>query len=171
MRSRTTFLLLCLLLLSACSKTAQTPKTVSLQKFSPQQKDTLPPKERLFMLTNKWLGTKYCYGGVSKKGVDCSALVQNLYKEAFGLKIPRTTKEQIKIGRKIEQKRLLREGDILIFKTGFRTLHSAIYLKNGEFVHASSSHGVTIANIHNPYWRNRFIEARRLDALDLLLVQ
>ena len=93
--------------------------------------------------------------------MDCSALVQRIYKEAFNIKLPRTTKEQIKVGKAVSKK-ALKEGDILFFKTSYNVLHSGIYLEKGEFIHASSTEGVILSNIHNPYWRAKYYQARRL---------
>jgi len=169
---RTALFAFLLLFLSSCAKHTQQPKTDKkiLQKFHQTKQENTTPKQRFAAAVDNWLGVRYCYAGESKKGVDCSALVQQIYKEAFGIKIPRTTKQQIRIGRKLTKITQLREGDILFFQTSFHTLHAAIYLQNGNFVHASSSHGVKLANIYNPYWKSRFKEARRLDALDLLLM-
>lgn len=152
------------LLFSACSTTQ--PK---YKKLPPQQtkKRSYKLHKKNFVTTTlykeyeKWAGVQYCYGGASKRGMDCSALVQRIYKEAFNIKLPRTTKEQIKVGKAVSKK-ALKEGDILFFKTSYNVLHSGIYLEKGEFIHASSTEGVILSNIHNPYWRAKYYQARRL---------
>ena len=162
---KVSLLILLILLFSACSTTKNPrpkPLPVKIQHKSTyhfKKKNYVTTK--LFLSYEKWLGTNYCYGGVDKNGVDCSALVQSIYKEAFNIKIPRTTKAQIKIGKRVSKKDL-KEGDLLFFKTSYKTLHSAIYLERGEFIHASSKHGVTLSSIHNPYWRAKYYQARRL---------
>ena len=110
---------------------------------------------------SKWRGVKYCYGGVDKSGIDCSAFVQTIYYDAFGLHLPRTTKEQAKVGYFVK-KTQLQAGDLLLFKTGYNSRHSAIYIEKGDFLHVSTKHGVSISNIHNPYWRSRYWQARRV---------
>ena len=152
------------LLFSACSTTQQKYK-----KLPPRQtkKTSYKLHKKNFVTTTlykeyeKWAGVKYCYGGEDKNGMDCSALVQRIYKEAFNIKLPRTTKEQIKAGKAVSKK-ALKEGDILFFKTSYNVLHSGIYLEKGEFIHASSKYGVTLSNIRNPYWRAKYYKARRL---------
>ena len=109
----------------------------------------------------KWYGVKYCYGGENRDGIDCSALVQQVYKDAFGISVPRTTLYQAKVGYFVKKRRL-KEGDLVLFKTGYNSRHSGIYLERGNFLHSSSSHGVTISNINNPYWRARYWQSRRV---------
>jgi lipoprotein Spr/probable lipoprotein NlpC len=65
------------------------------------------------------------------------------------------------VGKRVSKKSL-KEGDILFFKTSYRVMHVGIYLERGEFIHTSSKHGVTLSNIHNPYWRAKYYEARRI---------
>jgi lipoprotein Spr/probable lipoprotein NlpC len=148
-----------LLTLSSCSTTK--PQKSLILTPSHATEANRPTLAKLYDLYEKYAGVKYCYGGTNQNGIDCSALVQNIYKEAFGITIPRTTKQQIKVGILVEKKSL-KEGDILFFKTSYKNLHSAIYLEKGEFIHASSKHGVTRSSIHNPYWRARYLEARRI---------
>jgi len=109
----------------------------------------------------KWSGTPYRLGGNTFTGVDCSSLVQQIYRDAFGIRVPRTTKNQAKVGYKIERNSL-KEGDLLLFKTGYNIRHSGIYLERGNFINASTSHGVIISNINNPYWRSKYWQSRRV---------
>ncbi len=109
----------------------------------------------------KWKGVKYCYGGTSHKGVDCSSLIQQVYKSAFNYPLPRTTYYQIKQGVHVEKKDLF-PGDLIFFKTEPRTMHIGVYIQDGKFMHASSSKGVWISTIHNPYWRAHYYTARRV---------
>jgi len=162
---KTVFLsILMLFLLSACSNTPKTYKKIPIHHNS---KVTYKLHKNNFVTTQlyreykKYAGVAYCYGGDDQNGFDCSALVQRIYKEAFNIKLPRTTKQQIKVGKRVS-KRSLKEGDILFFKTSYAVLHTGIYLEKGEFIHASSSYGVTLSNIHNPYWRAKYYEARRV---------
>jgi lipoprotein Spr/probable lipoprotein NlpC len=144
------------------------PPPLLLQQPSAQKE--LPPYrlQKKNAITNalygeykKWYGVQYCWGGDDHNGIDCSALVQNIYKDAFGLDIPRTTKQQAKVGY-WGAKRDLKEGDILLFKLGYNARHSGIYLERGNFIHASSSHGVRISNINNPYWKSKYWQSRRV---------
>ncbi len=109
----------------------------------------------------KWNHTPYKYGGTSKYGVDCSSLVQQVYFNALRVPVPRTTLLQSKIGYRVK-KHSAQTGDLLLFKTGRHTRHSGIYLQDGDFINASSSHGVTISNLNNPYWRSKYWQTRRI---------
>ena len=109
----------------------------------------------------KWDGTPYKYGGTSRKGVDCSSLMQILYKDAFGLQIPRTTANQAKIGHQVNKK-TSREGDLVFFKTGYNTRHSGILVEKGKFIHSSTKYGVIISSLNNPYWKSKYWQTRRV---------
>ena len=157
-------LLLTSLMFVACSSKPQPYKKISLKTQKHPHinlQNKTPILQRLYASYEEWAGVKYCYAGESKNGIDCSALVQTIYKEAFGIHLPRTTKEQIKVGKRVSKK-ALKEGDILFFRTSYHVLHSGIYLEKGEFIHASSKYGVMLSNIHNPYWRAKYFQARRV---------
>jgi len=139
-------------LLTGCSSSPSKPtqshklaKPVDLSNSS-KVKSLLLSQYRL------WKGTPYEYGGNDLNGVDCSAFVQNTYRSKLGHAIPRTTRTQIKIGAKVS-KHELEVGDIVFFKTGKNSLHNGIYIGKSQFVHASSSKGVTISSLENVYWK------------------
>ncbi len=171
---RLLFLFVSLLLLSGCSSRGkgayQRPHKVTLHPYAKPPKEETPSYHlqnknsitlALYDEYKKWKGTPYLYGGNSLSGVDCSALVQSVYVDAFGVRVPRTVKEQAKRGYYVA-KNEIREGDLVCFKTGWSTLHSGIYLEKGNFMHASSKHGVTISNLNNPYWREKYWQTRRI---------
>ena len=109
---------------------------------------------------NNWRGVRYREGGLSKNGVDCSGYVHLAYKQKLKRSIPRSTEQLAKSGSKVSP-RLMQPGDLVFFKTGWKTNHVGIYLKNGKFMHASSSRGVMISRLDNPYWSDAFWMARR----------
>lgn len=79
--------------------------------------------------------TPYVYGGNSlNKGVDCSSLVQLLYRQ-LGVNVPRTTWEQAKHG-KVVSVGTIRPGDLVFYRN---TGHVGIYVGNGKIVHAANS--------------------------------
>ena len=165
------FLLLTLLILvSGCSTRGAHTYRASLKPFKKPIKQEPTPyilKQKnaitlsLYDEYIKWYGTPYRLGGNTLNGIDCSSLVQTIYRDAFGIRIPRTTKEQAKTGYAIN-KSSLKEGDLLLFKTGYNIRHSGIYLERGNFINASTSHGVIISNINNPYWRSKYWQSRRV---------
>lgn len=107
-----------------------------------------------------WAGTPYRLGGVDISGIDCSALVQNILADAFKLELPRTTREQVNVGSPVKRDSL-EPLDLVFFKTGRTARHVGIYLGNGEFLHASTSRGVMISKLDNPYWTRHYWTARR----------
>jgi len=109
---------------------------------------------------NNWRGVRYREGGLSKNGVDCSGYVHLTYKQKLRRTIPRSTELLAKSGSEVSS-RQMQPGDLVFFKTGWKTSHVGIYLNNGKFMHASSSRGVMISKLDNPYWSDTFWMARR----------
>lgn len=118
-------------------------------------------KSRLMDQYASWKGVRYRLGGSSKKGIDCSAFVQQTFREQFGLELPRSTSEQQEMGKSISRTKL-RTGDLVLFRAGSTGRHVGIYIGNNQFVHASTSSGVTISSMNEPYWNKRYNEARRV---------
>jgi hypothetical protein len=117
----------------------------------------------LFSLIDDWYGTRYQLGGSTKKGIDCSALVQLFYSNLYGITLPRTAKEQFKAARTISRTEL-KEGDLVFFSTTHSGVtHVGIYLQNNKFIHAASSQGVTISDLFDEYWAKRLVGVGRID--------
>ena len=109
----------------------------------------------------QWRGVPYRLGGMSRQGVDCSGFTTLTYLTRFGIRIPRTVKEQVQVGGSIKKNRL-QGGDLLFFKTGYWARHVGIYFGGGKFLHASLSKGVIISSLESGYWRRKYWTARRL---------
>lgn len=107
-----------------------------------------------------WKGTPYKLGGVNRRGIDCSAFVQNTFADKFSIPLPRTTRAQVTSGKKVD-KNQLQAGDLVFFKTGYYDRHVGIYLQNNQFMHASTSKGVIISDLNNVYWRKHYWTAIR----------
>ncbi|BBP46239.1 hypothetical protein THMIRHAS_16120 [Thiosulfatimonas sediminis] len=140
---------------------SQSASTNFVQKSSPAQHVSDTVYGRLMRYFDDWQGTPYRYGGNSKRGVDCSALVQIAYARQFQINLPRTTELQRRQGKPVKRSQL-KAGDVLFFKTGWRTYHNGIYLGDSRFMHASSTKGVILSSLSEDYWQKRFLEARRL---------
>lgn len=138
----------------------QTKHRQSKPKPSPSPSELV--KTRLYKQYREWKGTRYQFGGMSKRGIDCSALVLLTYRDHMGIQLPRTTRYQARAGKAIKRNQL-RTGDLVFFKTGRRGRHVGIYIENGQFLHASVSRGVTISHLSEHYWNSRYWRARRLD--------
>lgn len=123
-----------------------------------------PTRQSLYQQHADWRGTPYRYGGLNKNGVDCSGLVYRTFNEQFGLPIARTTGAQVKAGKQVSSQEL-RAGDLVFFRTGRTTLHVGIYIEDTRFLHASTSKGVIISDLRNPYWASHYWQARRIRTL------
>jgi cell wall-associated NlpC family hydrolase len=99
-------------------------------------------------------------GGTTRRGIDCSGFVQRLYRDIFALRIPRSTTLQVKSGRSIDIDQL-RAGDLVFFRIPRKKGHVGIYLGRAEFAHASTTRGVTVSSLHEPFWRQSYWTARR----------
>ena len=146
--------------LVAKKPTSSLTYSISTAPMKPKARLAQSSMRNLHQAYQKWQGTPYRFGGVDEQGMDCSAFTRNMYQEAYGMQLPRSTYEQIELGREISQQEL-QPGDLVFFRTG-RTQHNGVYVGNGEFAHASSSVGVTISRLDNVYWRTRYWQARRL---------
>jgi lipoprotein Spr len=118
--------------------------------------------DQLLGHVDEWYGTRYRLGGTTKAGIDCSAFVQAVYVSAFALTLPRTAREQYKASRIISSTEL-KEGDLVFFNTRGGVSHVGIYLQNNKFIHASTSQGVTVSDMFDPYYMRRYIGAGRIE--------
>jgi cell wall-associated NlpC family hydrolase len=121
---------------------------------------------RLYRFIDLWLSTPYKWGGMDAKGIDCSAFMQRLLAEVYGIRIPRTSVQQFFTDwiDKFRSTAYLSEGDLVFFRTIDDKLisHVGLYLGNNRFVNSSSSKGVSIANLKDPYWKRCFVGAGRV---------
>ncbi len=117
---------------------------------------------QLLEYVDEWYGTRYRYGGTTKKGIDCSAFVQSIYISAFAVSLPRTAREQYRFSNIISATEM-KTGDLVFFNTTGGVSHVGIYLQNNKFVHASVAYGVTISDMFDPYYLKRFIGIGRID--------
>jgi len=112
-------------------------------------------------------GTPYRFGGTTRAGMDCSALVFHSY-YSIGINLPRMSADQSKLGQKVNVNQV-KPGDVLFFATGKsknQVTHSGIVteVNRGEvrFIHASTSLGVTEDFLSSKYWSSAFLFAKRL---------
>ena len=118
----------------------------------------------LLQKIDEWWGTPYSLGGNSKSGVDCSYFTLDVMRDVYAINLKRTAAEQYEQSNKIQWNEL-KEGDLIFFKTEGRSRisHVGIYLTNNKFAHASTSQGVTIGDLSDPYWQNRLYSLGRID--------
>ena len=151
-------ILAALLSLTACTTTPEQPHSAALESGILRDAEI---EKRLRGEYSKWQGTRHRLGGSGDGGIDCSGFVQAVYKEAFGIDLPRTTRAQSKLGQPVAFEEI-RAGDLVFFKPPTYPRHVGIFLSGSEFVHASKASGVTVSEIDPYYWGKYFWTARRI---------
>lgn len=115
----------------------------------------------LYEEINSWLGTRYRYASQSRNGIDCSGFTNMLYKKVYNKVIDRSSSSQAHQLRKVVEKDKLQPGNLVFFATNRRSkkriTHVGIYLGSGYFAHASTHSGVTINELNEDYYLNRYI--------------
>jgi lipoprotein Spr len=121
---------------------------------------------RLYTVASQWIGTPYRYGGNSRRGVDCSGFASILYQDVYGKRLMDSSANMLRYNCKKVRRSGLREGDLVFFRTdrGNRKIpnHVGIYLKNDKFIHATTSKGVTISSLSEPYYLRAWITGGRV---------
>ncbi|MDO5509425.1 MAG: C40 family peptidase [Weeksellaceae bacterium] len=117
-----------------------------------------------------FIGTPYRYGGTTRRGIDCSAFVQQVF-GAHNIDLPRVSTQMARLGETVK-KDDLRSGDLVFFSTTRRGIsHVGIVIEayEGEikFIHAASSKGVVISSLDETYWNRAYRTAKRLDQMQL----
>jgi len=112
-------------------------------------------------------GTRYKYGGATKKGIDCSGLIFVSLKENDIL-FPRVSYQMAKEGKRIKLNKV-QKGDLLFFKTrkrGKRINHVGLVVdvkrSNIKFIHSTTSRGVIVSSLREGYWNHAFVKAMRI---------
>jgi lipoprotein Spr len=120
----------------------------------------------LYMFIDKWMKTPYKYGGNDENGIDCSGFIQRLLSDVYNIQVPRTSAQQFftKNVEPFHDNTYFSEGDLVFFCTvpGNPISHVGLYLRNRYFINASTSSGVSLANLDDPYWKKRFVAAGRV---------
>lgn len=121
---------------------------------------------KLYAFIDDWLHTPYLWAGTTKNGIDCSAFIQRLFSDVYKIRIPRTSVQQF-FTQNVERFTVrpeLAKGDLVFFRTlpGTYVSHVGMYLDNNMFVNSSSSKGVSIASLNDPYWSSKYVGAGRL---------
>jgi cell wall-associated NlpC family hydrolase len=108
----------------------------------------------------RFLGVPYSFGGTTANGFDCSGYVQHVF-ALIGKHLPRTADAQFDVAHRIHG--TPKAGDLVFFQTyAPGASHVGISLGGDRFVHASSSHGVTVSSLHDRYWAARYLGAKRI---------
>ena len=125
-------------------------------------------KERaddLLMSAMSLIGISYRWGGTSPKtGLDCSGFIQYVFRQAWGVNLPRTSAEMAKVGMPVK-KVDLQPGDLVFFsRYGRRVGHVGMYIGDGKFIHSpSTGKRIQIANLEKAYYVKHYVGARRIN--------
>lgn len=116
----------------------------------------------LIRFMEHWYGTHYRMGGVDTNGIDCSGFTIQYMRYFHQIDLPRTSRDQYAQATRVD-KQALKEGDLVFFRTGRKKVisHVGVYLRNNKFAHASTSSGVMISDLDEPYYHARFVGAGR----------
>lgn len=116
---------------------------------------------RLISSSFQYVGVPYWFGGTTPRGFDCSGFTRYVFSQV-GISLPRMADGQFSVGRPVSTERL-RPGDLVFFETYEPgPSHVGIYIGNSQFISATSSRGVVVADLFGYYWGERYIGARRV---------
>jgi cell wall-associated NlpC family hydrolase len=159
--------------LTSCggSRVVTTKKAENRSKNSSSQNAIIPlasPKiTNVISHAKSFEGTRYKYGGTTKRGMDCSGLIYTAFLEE-DIPMPRTSRAMSLKGERLYIKEVSR-GDLLFFETNKNKKvinHVGLVVDVNEehiyFIHASTSSGVIISSLSENYWNGHFVMARRI---------
>jgi cell wall-associated NlpC family hydrolase len=142
---------------------ASTP-TNGAREASEESSEGAPSADRIAALVERWLGAPYKRGGSSPRGTDCSGFTQAVMQAGFGIELPRTSREQARVGERVRFADL-RPGDLVFFdlaSDGKAIDHVGLYAGDGLFAHASPRFGVVYDRLTNPSYLRGYRGARRV---------
>lgn len=115
----------------------------------------------LYLELYNWLGVPHRRR--SRNGIDCSGLVRTIMEQVFALTLKGSSRDMARMVSPLDRSELM-EGDLVFFNTlrGPAIDHVGIYLGNERFIHASSSSGVIVSYLNEPYYRRTFVSAGRV---------
>ena len=146
------------LILSSCGSKKYTVKSDTKAAKAADAMANLKSKQ-LYRFITDWTGVKYRFGGLDKRGIDCSGFAFLLEKEIYGVTLPRISRDQAKVVNKKSQGNL-REGDLVFFSFGGNDVdHVGVYLNSGFFVHASTSKGVIVDDLTIPAYQRALVKS------------
>lgn len=178
---RKTIILLLLFTIAACgpgkkrrtySKTRTVTVAGSNTDTSPKRKSKKEGRKNakandIISTALTFSGTRYKYGGTTKRGMDCSGLVYVSLKEN-DIMFPRTSYQMALEGQKIRVSDV-EKGDLLFFKTsktGRRINHVGLVVdvdgNDIKFIHSTTSRGVLVSSLREGYWNSAFVKAMRI---------
>lgn len=135
------------------SSSSSSASTSESSEQSSSSSSTSATRQSIVNFALQFVGNPYVYGGTSlTNGADCSGFTQSVYKN-FGISISRTSRDQATNGTAVSLSNV-QPGDLIFYKNGSTIGHVALYIGNGQVVHASSpTSGIKVSNMYyrTPY--------------------
>lgn len=154
------FLIVSFIIFRYCSQRKENPNKSILHSESSKI-------NKLITFANTYVGVSYRAGGTTKKGMDCSGLVNTSFKQ-IGINLPRSSSAISSKGKEINLNEV-RKGDLLFFdiarlKGGINHVGLVISVDDGNirFIHSTTSKGVIISSMNEAYWGKEFVKAKRV---------
>jgi len=147
----------------AMFKAEEEPLTKKFGRFTLGKAEVQALRDKFLEISRQYANVKYRFGGDGNGALDCSAFVQRVYSE-LGIKLPRSSYHQYLVGQEVDKNELV-PGDLVFFRTSKRApvTHVGIYIGDNKFVHVSSNRkGFAIDSLDDPYYRVRFVGAKRV---------
>ena len=152
-------------LITSCGSSRQVSKTVNTSSKVSSKTDK--KADRIVDYALSFEGTRYKFGGTSKKGMDCSGLVFVSFQKE-NIDLPRISRDMASRGRKISLNQV-NQGDLVFFRTNknrgvINHVGLVVESQRGKvrFIHATTSSGVIISSLDEHYWKDAFVEVRRI---------
>jgi gamma-D-glutamyl-L-lysine dipeptidyl-peptidase len=133
-----------------------------------------PNGDTILKTAYRFMGIPYLWGGTSTKGMDCSGFTKTVY-YLNGIILQRDASQQVNTGELVDSKsgwQNLQAGDLLFFGKKAngdkkeRITHVAIYIGDGDFIHAAGRVRINSLNpaksYYSKYRDNSFIRAKRI---------
>jgi len=156
MKKITFFIFILSFIFTSCSSTRNSTK--STRKYS--------KSDKIIQHAVAYKGTRYKFGGTTKRGMDCSGLIYVAFKKER-IQLPRVSRAMATKGKKVSLRNVKR-GDLLFFKTSRKNRINHVGLvtsvKKGiiRFIHSTTSRGVIVSSLSEKYWKRAYTKAKRV---------
>ena len=120
-------------------------------------------RARLVKAAQKYRGVPYRYGGMDRRGLDCSGLVFLSFRDSLNVEVPRRSEDLWHWTERLEQDQI-QPGDLVFFEQNGRIFHVGIYIGEGWFLHSASSGpktGVMYSRLDERFWSRSYAGAGR----------
>lgn len=124
--------------------------------------------EEIINTASENIGIRYKTAGTTKAGYDCSGLVFSIFQH-YDINLPRTSLEQSRTGLDLGKNlKKAKKGDLIFFKTNNRSkinhvgIVIAVNNDDIQFIHTSTSKGVIVSSMKEPYYQRTFAQLNRI---------